>query len=58
MGAEFLQLVADIFFAVLERVEVGGSNSSGSCAILDSDAQILNDFVPFDLSECREIESN
>jgi len=41
MGAEFLQLVADIFFDVLEGVEEGRSKSGGSCAILDSGAQVL-----------------
>jgi hypothetical protein len=41
MGAELLQLVADIFFDVLEGVEEGGSNGSGPGAILDSGAQIL-----------------
>jgi len=41
MGAELLQLVADIFIDVLEGVEEGGSNSGGSGAILDSGAQIL-----------------
>src|SRR5882762_4591484 len=41
MGAELLQLVADIFFDVLEGVEEGGSNSGRSRAILDSGAQIL-----------------
>src|SRR5712692_1932307 len=41
MGAELLQLVADIFFDVLEGVEEGGSNSGGSGAILDSGAQVL-----------------
>ena len=41
MGAELLQLVADIFIYVLEGVEEGGSNSSRSGAILDSSAQVL-----------------
>src|SRR5258708_2645296 len=41
MGAELLQLVADIFFDVLEGVEEGGSNGGGSGAILDSGAQVL-----------------
>jgi hypothetical protein len=41
MGAELLQLVADIFVYVLEGVEEGGSDGGGSGAILDSGAQIL-----------------
>jgi hypothetical protein len=41
MGAELLQLVADIFFDVLEGVEESGSNSGRSGAILDSGAQVL-----------------
>src|SRR6266849_3572048 len=41
MGAELLQLVADIFFDVLERVEEGGGDSLGSGAVLDSGAQVV-----------------
>ncbi len=41
MGAELLQLVADIFFDVLEGVEEGGSHSGGPGAMLDSGAQVL-----------------
>src|SRR5437016_1396365 len=41
MGAELLQLVADIFFDVLEGIEEGGGNSSGPGAVLDSGAQIV-----------------
>jgi len=41
MGAELLQLVADIFFDVLERVKEGGGDSLGPGAVLDSGAQIL-----------------
>src|SRR5882762_5710227 len=41
MCAELLQLVADIFFDVLEGVEEGGSHGGGSRAVLDSGAQIL-----------------
>src|SRR5713226_6237567 len=41
VGAELLQLVADIFFDVLERVEEGGGDSLGPGAVLDSGAQIL-----------------
>ena len=41
MGAELLQLVADIFFDVLESIEGRGRKSGGSGAILDSVAQIL-----------------
>jgi len=41
MGAELLQLVADIFIDVLEGVEEGGSNGGSSGAILDLVAQIV-----------------
>ena len=41
MGAELLQLVADIFIDVLEGEEEGGSYSSRPGAILDSSAQVL-----------------
>ena len=41
MCAELLQLVADIFFDVLEGVEEGRSNRGGSSAILNSGPQIL-----------------
>ena len=41
MGVELLQLVADIFFDVLEGVEEGWSNCGGSGEILDSGAQIM-----------------
>jgi hypothetical protein len=41
MSPELLQLVADIFFDVLEGIEAGGSDSGGSGAILDSAAQVL-----------------
>src|SRR6202795_2348049 len=41
MGAQLLQLVADIFFDVLEGVEEGGSNSGGPGAMLNSGAQVL-----------------
>ena len=36
MSAELLQLVADIFFDVLEGVKEGRSNGGGSGVILDS----------------------
>ena len=41
MGAQLLQLVADIFFDVLEGVEKRGSNSGRPGASLDSGAQVL-----------------
>ncbi len=41
MGAELLQLMPDIFFDVLERIEKSRSDRRGSRAILDSGAQIL-----------------
>ena len=41
MGAEFLQLVANIFIDVLEGVEEGRSDGGGSGAILDAGAQVL-----------------
>src|SRR6266852_9509736 len=41
MGAQLLQLVADIFLNVLERVEKGRSDGGGSGAILDAVAQIV-----------------
>ena len=41
MGVELLQLVADIFFYVLEGVEEGGSHGGGSGAVLNSGAQVL-----------------
>jgi len=41
MGAQFLQLLADIFFDVLEGIEEGGRNSGRSSALLDSGAQVL-----------------
>ena len=41
MGAEFLQLVADIFIDVLEGVEESGSDGGGSGAILDAGAQAV-----------------
>ena len=41
MGVEFLQLVADIFFDVLEGVEVGRGDGGGSAAIVDAGTQIL-----------------
>jgi len=41
MRAEFLQLVADIFFDVSECVEEGGGHSSRSCAILNFRVQVL-----------------
>src|SRR6202045_5311855 len=41
MGAELLQLVADIFFDVLEGVEEGGRDGGGPGAMLDSGAQVL-----------------
>ena len=41
MGAELLQLVADVFIDVLESVEEGRSDGGGSSAILDLVAQIV-----------------
>src|SRR6267378_4173741 len=41
VGAELLQLVANIFFDAMEGIEEGGCNSGGSGAILDSGAQIM-----------------
>jgi hypothetical protein len=41
MGAEFLQLVADIFIDILKCVKKGRGNSGGSGAILDSGAKVL-----------------
>jgi hypothetical protein len=41
VGAEFLQLVADVFFDVLEGVEKGRGDGGRSGAILDSGAEIL-----------------
>jgi hypothetical protein len=41
MSPELLQLVANIFFDVLEGIEVSGSDSGRSGAILDSAAQVL-----------------
>jgi hypothetical protein len=41
MGAELLQLVANVFFDVLEGVKEGGRDGGGAGAILDSGAEIL-----------------
>ena len=41
MRAKLLQLMADIFVDVLKRVKERGRDGCGSCAILDSVAQIL-----------------
>src|SRR5260370_20307982 len=41
MGADLLQLVADIFFDVLERVAEGWGGRLGPGAVLDSGAQVL-----------------
>jgi hypothetical protein len=41
MGAKFLQLVADVFFDVLESVKEGGGNGGSAGAILDSGTEIL-----------------
>ena len=41
MGAQFLQLVPDIFFNILKGVKKRGSNSGRPGAMLDSVAQVL-----------------
>jgi hypothetical protein len=41
MSAQLLELVADIFFDILESVEEGRSNGGGAGVILNSGAQIL-----------------
>jgi hypothetical protein len=41
VSVELLQLVADVFFDVLEGVEEGGGDRGGSSAILDAGAKIL-----------------
>ena len=41
MGAEFLELVADIFVDVLEGEEEGGGDGGGACAILNASAEVL-----------------
>ena len=41
MSAEFLQLMANVFFDVLEGVKKGGRDGGGAGAIVDSGAEIL-----------------
>ena len=41
MGAELLELVADVFLNVLESVEEGGSDGGGAGAVLDARAEVL-----------------
>src|SRR5450631_2855150 len=54
--AELLQLMANIFIDVLEGVEEGRCDGGGSCAILNSGAQIL--FAGLHQSAIRVIDDH